>query len=387
MQSESCDVAVLGLGGVGSAAFHALAAMGADVIGIDRFDSIHEMGSSHGQSRIFRIAYFEHPDYVPLAVHSRAEWVELDQRASSRIFIPAGGAWIGQETGSHVAESRMAAELHGLEYELLSSDEAMARWPALRIPEDEVCFHEPDAGLICPEHAIEAFLKEGMAHGGRIIRGRCVKRIQQNDDGIKIVLNEGIVTAGRVVMALDPWSGGFTEDLKIKLEPQRQLLGWTTPQDPDLVREGALPVWLFADNDESIQYGFPTCPDLPGPRGFKIARHCDGEPCDPDLVRRITDESDANFVLERLEERIPSGFGPLTAMKTCIYTMSEDGHFIIDRHPGDERVIFACGFSGHGFKFCPALGKALSELAMHGGTDVPVGFLGLSRFQRDWNEK
>ena len=381
MHTNTCDVAVLGLGGVGAAAFHSLAAMGADVIGIDRFDSIHEMGSSHGQSRIFRIAYFEHPDYVPLASYSRERWVELEGRAPDRVFIPTGGAWIGPESGPHVAESRLAAELHGLDFELLSAEEAMERWPALRIPNDQVCFHEPDAGLICPEHAIEAFLREGVMHGGRIARGRMVEGIEQNDDGVQIRMKDGVVNAGRVVMALGPWMGSFTRDLKIDLDPQRQLLGWTKPRDPELVREGRLPVWLFADNDESIQYGFPTCSDLPGPRGFKLARHCAGESCDPDSIQRNTNESDARLVLEGLEERIPAGFGPMTAMKTCTYTMSVDGHFIVDKHPRNDRIILACGFSGHGFKFCPALGRALSELAMEGGTDVPVGFLGLSRFQ------
>ena len=383
MHSERCDVAVIGLGGVGAAAFRSLAVAGVDVVGIDRFDSIHEMGSSHGQSRIFRIAYFEHPDYVPLASFSRDRWVEMESRSEKRIFIPTGGAWIGPESGPHVAESRLAAEMHGLEFEMLPAEEAMHRWPALRIPEDQVCFHEPDAGLICPEHAIEAFLKEGEVGGGRTIRGRCVREIQPLEDGALIRLDGGCVRAERVIMSLGPWTGSFTSDLELRLEPQRQLLGWTRPSEPELVREGRLPVWLFADNEDSIQYGFPTCHDLPGPRGFKLARHCAGESCDPDQVRREIDEVDRGLVLDRLDERIPAGYGPLTTMKTCIYTMSKDGHFIIDRHPRNDRIILACGFSGHGFKFCPALGQALADLATEGGTEIPVDFLGLGRFRAD----
>ena len=383
MHSDTCDVAVLGLGGVGAAAFRSLASSGVDVVGIDRFDSIHEMGSSHGQSRIFRIAYFEHPDYVPLASYSRKRWVEMESRSEQRIFIPTGGAWIGPESGPHVAESRLAAEMHGLEFEMFSADEAMHRWPALRIPEDQVCFHEPDAGLICPEHAIEAFLEQGSIEGGRTIRGRRVHAVEPGSDGVLIRLDDGILKAGKVVMSLGPWTGSFTGDLQTRLEPQRQLLGWTRPSEPELVQEGRLPVWLFADDEESIQYGFPTCRDLPGPRGFKVARHCAGVSCDPDQVRRETDEADRRMILDRLSERIPAGFGPLNAMKTCMYTMSPDGHFIIDRHPQDDRIILACGFSGHGFKFCPALGQALADLATEGGTEIPVDFLGLGRFQQD----
>ena len=386
MGVERCEVAVLGLGGVGAAAFHSLALRGVNVVGIDRFHSIHEHGSSHGQSRIFRIAYFEHPDYVPLAVFSQERWRGLEERSSKRIFIPTGGVWVGPESGCHVRESKLAADQHGLDYELLDPEESMRRWPALRVPEHQVCFHEPDAGVICPEHAIEACLAEGSSRGGRIIRGDSIDRIDQEEDGVVVRLGNRSVRAGKVVMALGSWTGAHLDALdlepalKIELEPQRQLLGWTRPRQPELLGEERFPVWLFADDEESIQYGFPICHGLPGPTGVKVARHCPGQACDPDSVRRTVNESDERFVLERLQDRIPAAFGPIHASKTCLYTMSADGHFILDHHPSDDRIVIACGFSGHGFKFCPALGEALADLALEGGSTLPVDFLGLGRF-------
>ena len=293
--------------------------------------------------------------------------------------MPLGGAWVGPESGVHVGESRLAADLHGLDYELLGPDEAMRRWPALRIPPDQVCFHEPDAGMICPEHAVEAFLREGAAQGGRIMRGDPVERIEPNDQGIGLRVGGRWLEADRVIMAMGPWMESQLRDAGVELEPQRQVQGWTRPRDPDLVAEGRLPVWLFADNDESIQYGFPVCRGLPGPEGVKVARHCAGERCDPGSVNRDIDAKDEHLVLERLEERIPAAFGPLHAAKTCLYTMSADGHFILDHHPSNDRITIACGFSGHGFKFCPALGEALADLALEGGSQHPVDFLGLAR--------
>ncbi|MAJ45719.1 MAG: N-methyltryptophan oxidase [Planctomycetes bacterium TMED75] len=389
MDVDRYEVAVLGLGGVGAAAFQSLACRGVNVVGIDRFDSIHEHGSSHGQSRIFRIAYFEHPDYVPLAVFSQERWQGLEERSSKRIFIETGGVWVGPESGCHVRESRLAADHHGLDYELLDPDESMRRWPALRVPRQQICFHEPDAGIICPEHAIEAFLAEGCAEGGRIMRGNSIERIELEEDGVVVQLGNQWIRARRIVMALGSWTKAHLDALDLRprlnidLEPQRQLLGWTRPRQPELLGEERFPVWLFADNEDSIQYGFPICHDLPGPGGVKVARHCPGEVCDPDAIRRTVDETDERFVLEGLQERIPAAFGPLHSLKTCLYTMSTDGHFILDHHPADDRIVIAGGFSGHGFKFCPALGEALADLVLEGGSGLPVDFLGLGRFNTE----
>ena len=380
MIESTHDTIVVGLGGVGSAVFAELARRGVDVVGIDRWEPPHDRGSSHGQSRIFRVAYFEHPDYVPLARRARGLWLELEDRNDERIFIPTGGAWIGSETSEIVAGSLSAATQHQLEYELLDPEQVRRRWPALHAPRGSICFYEADTGTLCPENAITAFIREAVAAGGTMRCGEEVLRFEPEEEHVCVETKTGRIRARRVVIATGAWSGPLLQCNDLELRPQRQLLGWTRPRDPDVLREGMLPVWAFADEGDSFQYGFPICPALPGPDGFKIARHCDGEPCDPDTLRRTISNEDTAFLLEHLHERIPAAAGDLLHATVCMYTLSPDGHFLIDTHPDCDRIVMACGFSGHGFKFCPVLGEAIADLVLDGGTELPIGFLSRERF-------
>ena len=380
MTESTHDTVVIGLGGVGAAIFAEFARRGVDVLGIDRWEPPHDSGSSHGQSRIFRIAYFEHPDYVPLARRARSLWLALDARHDERIFVPTGGAWIGSETSEIVAGSLSAAKQHDLEYELLDPEQVRRRWPALHAPEGSTCFYEADTGTICPENAITAFLREAVAAGGSMRCGEEVLRFEPDGERVHVETTSGRILARRVIVATGAWSGPLLRCSKLELRPRRQLLAWTRPRDPELLRENRMPVWAFDDDGDSFQYGFPICHSLPGPDGAKIARHCDGEPCDPDTVRRSISAEDTAFLLEHLDERIPAAVGDLIHATVCMYTLSPDKHFLVDVHPDCDRVIMACGFSGHGFKFCPVLGEAIADLALEGGTDLPIDFLSRGRF-------
>ncbi|MDG2029800.1 MAG: N-methyl-L-tryptophan oxidase [Phycisphaerales bacterium] len=379
MNEQHHDVVVIGLGGVGSAVFAELSRRGIDVLGIDRFESPHQNGSSHGQSRIFRVAYFEHPDYVPLARRSRELWCALQDRNQQRIFAKTGGAWIGDPDCEIVAGSILASEQHDLEHELLAPDEVRRRWPALNPPDDSVCFFERQSGVLCPENAVEAFMNEGVEAGGTIRRGCKVTRLELDGTGILLETGKDRIHAERVVVAAGSWSSGLIEDDRVKLQATRQLLGWTRARDRDLLKEGRVPIWAFADEPDSFQYGFPICDGFPGPSAPKVARHCDGEPCDPDTVRRSIDAADEAFLLRNLEQHVPAASGPLEHATVCLYTLSADHHFVIDQHPRNAKVVMACGFSGHGFKFCPVLGEAIADLVLEGGTERPIGFLSRER--------
>ena len=380
MPEDYCEAAVLGLGGVGSAAFAELARRGIDVVGIDRWKPPHQLGSSHGQSRIFRIAYFEHPNYVPLAQRSREAWLSMENRVERRVFIPSGGAWIGPNGCRVVRDSQLAADEHGLEYELISGEEANRRWPAFSADSDAVCFYEQDAGIVCPENAIISFLEDGVSNGGTLRCGDQMLELNPSDRDVQIKLSSGVLRAQKVIVTLGAWSSDLLSDVGIALQPQRQVLGWTKPKSRELVREGQLPVWVFSDSDTSIQYGFPICDGMPGPDGAKIARHCQGEPCDPDTVRRTTDAEDEKTLLTDLSDRVPAAAGDLIDTKVCMYTLSKDEHFIVDQHPDYNHVVVGCGFSGHGFKFCPALGEGLADILLEGETALPMDFLSLNRF-------
>lgn len=378
MNTDRHDVAVLGLGGVGGAVFSELARRGVDVVGIDRHRPPHTFGSSHGQSRIFRVAYFEHPDYVPLAMRARRLWCELDRRSGHRVFAPTGMALIGTPDCELVAGSLLAAREHGLDHELLEPEEVRRRWPALHPPDGSVCFHESDSGVLCPENAVRSFLEEGVGNGGTLRCGECVKTIDLDGPSVRMRTEDGVIEAGRLVVAAGAWTAPLVPG-EVPLQPTRQLLGWTRGSDPASLEEGRVPIWAFADEPDSFQYGFPICRDFPGPRHPKVARHCDGEPCDPDTVDREIHEADESFLLRNLAAHVPAADGPLVEARVCLYTLSPDRHFVIDRHPHDERVVVASGFSGHGFKFCTVLGEAAADLALEGGTALPIDFLARSR--------
>ena len=379
MNEEHHDVVVVGLGGVGSAVFAELSRRGIDVVGIDRFEPPHQKGSSHGQSRIFRVAYFEHPDYVPLAQRSRELWCELDERSAKRVFAPTGGAWIGDPECEIVAGSVLASERHGLEHELLEPDEVRRRWSALNPPEGSVCFFERASGVLCPENAVSAFIREGVEAGGILRCGCRVTRLELEGPELLVETTTDRIHAGRVVVAAGAWSAGLLGDARVNLQATRQLLGWTRARDREVLTEDKLPIWAFADEADSFQYGFPICDGFTGPNFPKVARHWDGEPCDPDLVRRTIDAADEALLLRNLEKHVPAAFGPLEHAAVCLYTLSDDRHFVVDHHPRNPRVVMACGFSGHGFKFCPVLGEAIADLVLDGGTERPVGFLSRDR--------
>jgi len=170
----------------------------------------------------------------------------------------------------------------------------------------------------------------------------------------------------------------------VSLNVTRQVLGWVWPRRPELFELGRWPVWAIdpAPPGEfvGVYYGFPMLPNNPG---FKIARHFPAEATDPDHVRQEPDATDERSFREGIDRFIPDADGPTLGVRSCVYTNSPDGHFIIDRHPEHAHVTFACGFSGHGFKFVPAMGEALADLAERGETDLPIGFLGLERFERE----
>jgi sarcosine oxidase len=154
-------------------------------------------------------------------------------------------------------------------------------------------------------------------------------------------------------------------------------MAWVAPRDPTLFQPGRLPVWAIDQGDGSVHYGFPMHPDAPG---FKLAHHAPGLPTDPDAVARLPQPGDEQTFRPALSRFLPDADGPLLALRVCLYTNSPDHHFIIDRHPRHDRVVVACGFSGHGFKFASVVGEVLADLAADGRTDLPVGFLGLGRF-------
>jgi len=374
---KSFDVIVIGVGAMGSSACFQLARRGVRVLGLEQFDIPHALGSSHGQSRMIRLAYYEHPDYVPLLKRAYQLWDELESISGQKLLYRTGGVYIGPIDGEVVGGSLHAAREHKLAHELLDHAELGRRFPQFTVPEPWVAVWEPEAGFLTPENVIAAYA-EAALRGGAELHGReMVTSWEADAGGVTVRTTRDEYRADKLIFCGGPWTSKLVADLGVRLVVTRQVWGWVWPKKPEFFELGRLPVWAIDHLDGTLHYGFPLLKDVPG---FKIGHHGPGRETDPERVARDPQAGDEETFRPVLKNMIPAADGALLSMKVCTYTNSPDHHFIIDRHPIHERVTLACGFSGHGFKFASVVGEVLADLAMEGRTRLPAQFLGLGRF-------
>jgi sarcosine oxidase len=371
--SERYDVVVVGVGGMGSAALYHLARRGTRVLGLERFDIPHEHGSSHGLTRIIRLAYFEHSSYVPLMRRAYELWRELEAGAGEAILRITGIV----EGGERIFDGALrSCHAHDLPHEVLDGQEVEERFPAYRLPHEMPFLFQPDGGFVVPERCVVAHV-EGALRRGAVVRAR--ERVLEWDEtpnGVRVRTDRGVVEADRLVLTAGAWSQEVARLPEGLVRGVRQALGWLQPTRPELFEPAAFPVFNLALGDEHF-YGFPAY----GIPGFKLGRYDHfGEGGDPDEISReptLEDEAPLRAFAERY---FPDGAGPTIALKTCLFEPSPDEHFLIDRHPETDSAVLAAGFSGHGFKFCSVVGEILADLALDGDTKHDIGFLRLSRF-------
>jgi len=372
---SSFDVIVIGVGAMGSATCFELARRGVRVLGIEQFDIPHALGSSHGQSRMIRSAYYEHPDYVPLLKRAYERWHELEELSGQKLLHLTGGIYIGPPNGEVVSHSLAAARQHGLPHEVLDARSLSRRYPQFKVPESWAALLEPQAGFLRPEATIATYALQAL-RAGATLHGR-ERVIEWSSD--TVVTDRARYHADRLIFCGGAWSSKLLQGFNIALKVTRQALGWFWPNDPKPLALGMLPVWAIDLGHDLLFYGFPMMDDVPG---LKAALHSPGEATDPDRVDRDYRAADEEAIRSRLRQLIPAADGELLSMRTCMYTYSPDSHFIIDHHPEHANVTIACGFSGHGFKFASVIGEILADLAMHGSTKLPAQFLSLNRFKK-----
>ncbi|HVY91966.1 MAG TPA: N-methyl-L-tryptophan oxidase [Bryobacteraceae bacterium] len=377
MQSEF-DVIVVGVGAMGASACHHLARRGVRVLGIEQFDIPHNLGSSHGLSRMIRLAYYEHPDYVALLLRAYELWHELEAIAGATVLHLTGGLYMGRQGCELVHGSHVSAKQHGLTHELLDAKQIQSRFPQFDVPDDFIGLFEPRAGFLEPEKAISAFVQSAVLAGAQIHAREIVQQWSEDSGGVRVQTDRAHYRAQQIVFCAGAWTSKLVSDLGVPLTITRQPMLWFTPSAPMDFAMGKFPVWAIDRPGGGIFYGFPT---PPGEAGLKAACHFPGSVTDPDRVPRELLESDVQEVDAALRRYLPAAAGPLLAHRVCIYTNSPDHHFIIDRHPQHQRVTLACGFSGHGFKFASVVGEILADLAMNGRTQLPADFLRLKRFR------
>ena len=348
------DVIVVGLGAMGSQAALELASRGRRVLGLDRFRPPHTLGSTHGKTRIIREAYFEEPLYVPFVQRAYELWRRLEERSGARLLTITGGLMLGAPDSEVVAGARASAVEHGLPFEELGAREVRERFPAYEVPDGHEAIFEPRAGFLEPEAAVEATLALAEEAGAEL---RFDEPVLALEGGV-LRTERGTYAADRVIVAAGPWLPELVPELAGIFAVARQPLLWLAPREPELFTPARFPIFVWEWTPGWAFYGFPDVGD-----GFKVAVHHHGEPTTPESVERELRPEDEEAIRELVRRFFPAGDGELREAAVCLYTNTPDAHFVIDRLPGDERVVVASPCSGHGFKFAPAIGEVLADLA------------------------
>ncbi|CAN5648555.1 N-methyl-L-tryptophan oxidase [soil metagenome] len=370
------DVIIAGLGGMGAATAHYLASRGHRILGLDMYPPGHTQGSSHGHHRIIREAYFEDPNYVPFVQRAYDLWAELEGgTGESGILTITGGLMFGHPDSEIIEGALMSGRLHGLRYEEFSAREASRQFPGFELADDMVAVYEPRSGFVAPEIAMRAQARSATEQGVTLLYGVEVTGWSSDGEGVSVETTDGNYLGQSLVITTGPWAGELLDDLGIPLEVLRIVNCYFEPARPALYALGGCPIFLF-DAPEGTFYGFPYLERV----GLKIGRHDAGQPTDPHTIDRNVAPSEIEELRDVLRTYLPGAAGDLRESITCMYTMTPDGHFVIDRHPDYSNVVFGCGFSGHGYKFASAIGEALGELALGETPNQPIEFLGLKRF-------
>lgn len=369
------DVIVVGLGGVGSAAAWHLARRKVRVLGLDQYPPAHDRGSSHGETRVIRQAYFEHPDYVPLLLRAYDLWRELEQRQGQKLLFQVGLLQVGPPQGLVIPGVLRSAAEHWLVVEKLTAEEAQKRFPAFAIPPEMVSAFEPAAGYLRVEDCVRGHLAAAAGQGADLRHGVKVRGWQAAADAVKVETEHQTYHAARLVLALGPWSPELAHLPRGVLEVRRKHVYWFATREVRYQASAGCPTFLF-ETPEGVFYGFPQIDAW----GVKVAEHSGGVVIDdPSGDPRVADPADQARVEAFLSRHLPGVERICLRHSVCFYTMSPDEHFLLDFHPASERVVFAAGLSGHGFKFTSVLGEALADLALEGQTSLPIGFLRWSR--------
>lgn len=374
--AERFDAIVVGLGAMGSAACRALAERGLRVLGLEQFDIAHDCGSSHGRSRVFRKAYFEDPRYVPLLHRAHDLWRELEAAAGRPLLNLHGCLNLGPADHACIQGARQSAEAHELDHEVLDAHELRRRWPVFVPNEGDIGIHEPDGGSLVPEECIQ--LQVDLARrAGAVIRTRApVRQWSASGKAVHVQTSGGRYEAEVLVITAGAWLSKLAADLGLPLRVERQVQLWFDPQQRDPFTVERMPVFIHFVSDRAF-YGIP----MRAEEGMKVSRHHGGAFVDPDTIERGVTAADEADVRSYLAAHLPSADGPLTDSEVCMYTNTPDDHFIIDRHPQHKNVLLAGGFSGHGFKFSPLVGRILADLAVDGKTREPIEPFSVKRFE------
>ena len=381
---NSFDVIVIGVGSMGSSACYFLSKQGYKVLGLEQFDISHEFGSHAGQSRIIRKAYFEHSDYVPLLNRAYQNWKKLEEESGEQVYFKTGLCYFGTSDHEIIKGVKQSASLYGINIEELDATTAAKKFPQFKIPDNYECLYEPDAGFLTPEKTIKLYAQLAKKNGAEIHTGEKVISWEKSGNGIIVKTGKNNYQCNKLVITAGAWSGKMIPGFQNKLKVTRQFIAWVNPKNEKDFKLNNFPCWMIADVEKpGVYYGFPVLPieKFGEPAGLKLAHHHPYDETNPDTVNREVTKEDEINLQYALDKYLPGAQASFGNSKVCLYTNTPDENFIIDKLPGYEDVIIACGFSGHGFKFVSVVGEILADLAIQGVTKLQIDFLSAKRFQ------
>lgn len=374
--ARAYDAIVIGAGGMGSAALYHLARRGLRPLGLERFAVPHEMGSSHGLTRIIRLAFHEGPEYVPFGRRAYELWRELEQRAGERLLRVTGSVHAGVPGSAGFEDTLRACVEQDVPHSALTGAELSARFPGYGLPPDMMAVVQPDGGFLAPERCVAAHAEAARSLGAEVREGERVLEWNAFAGGVRVRTERGAYEAGALVVAAGAWAGRLLPDLAGVAVPERQAVAWFEPEDAALFAPERFPVFIVTLDGEEY-YGFPEF----GAPGFKVGKfHHDGEAADPDALDRSWRAQDEEMLRDFARRCFPKAAGRMLRMSVCMFTNSPDRHFIIGKHPQWPQVSFAAGFSGHGFKFCSVVGEVMADLAERGETLHDISPFAPARF-------
>ncbi len=369
------DVIVVGVGGMGAAAAYHLARRGRRVLGLERFDVPNRMGSSHGLTRIIRLAYYESPAYVPLLHRAFHNWRETERAYGEQLLFTTGSLDAGPAQDRVFTGSLASCLEHGIGHEVLDAAEVNRRYPAYCLPPGHMALLQADGGFVASERAIVAHTTLAQAHGADIRARERVLGWEPRNDGVRVTTDRGTYDAGRLVLSAGAWMDQFVPALRGVSVPERQVLGWFQPSDPAPFRPSAFPVFNLLV-DEGRYYGLPVW----GMPGFKIGRyHHLGEIGPAETTDRDVHPADEAVLRDCVARYFPAANGPVMGLTACLFTNTPDEHFIIDTLPGLPQVCVASPCSGHGYKFCSVIGEVLADMVDGRASGLDVSLFRLER--------
>jgi sarcosine oxidase len=372
--------AIVGAGAVGAATALALARAGAHVTLFDRFSFFHDRGASHGPTRLFRTAYFEHPDYVPLLKRARLLWRDLETASNERLVFETGVVEAGPPDGFVLSGLREAAQAHDLPIENLKYVTLDEKCRGLKLPKSFEAVFEKEAGFLRADKILAAQIRLAQSLGAELRPNTRIENWETGRQTIMVKTSAGVENFDRLILACGPWASELLGAIGITIQPVPKALFWRQPASAEFSADAGFTPFAIETEEARMFYGFPA---IDGD-GVKFGEHTGLTPIKSAEDRPSTPSaSDSTAAEEFLARFIPSLADRPGKQDMCVYEMSPDQHFVIDRHPAcPERISFAAGLSGHGFKFAPVIAEALSALALGEGEPPGFGFLSLRRFAK-----